>query len=132
MRDNYARLFEPPLVPNGLPNPRHLSNAAYLALARAGAQRGVRRNGIPSARVRVSFPGAGFAPTRVTVSLRGGGEVRLAAGRRPDRIDVQARATAELVPAAGEGLPEFADGGGHKGPLAFRQGKPTPRLFSAL
>ena len=33
MRQSYARLFEPPLLPDGLPNPRHLSNAAYLALA---------------------------------------------------------------------------------------------------
>ncbi|HEV3379063.1 MAG TPA: transglycosylase SLT domain-containing protein [Thermoleophilaceae bacterium] len=124
MRDNYSRLFEPPFLSTGLPNPRHLSTAAYLALARAAARRGVRRNGVRSARVGVSFPGAGFAPTRVTVSLNGGGDVRFAAGRRPERIDVQARATAELVPGAGEGLTEFADGGGYSGPLAYRQGKP--------
>jgi hypothetical protein len=124
MRDNYSRLFEPPFLSTGLPNPRHLSTAAYLALARAAARRGVRRNGVRSAGVGVSFPGAGFAPTRVTVSLTGGGDVRFAAGRRPERIDVQARATAELVPGAGEGLTEFADGGGYNGPLAYRQGKP--------
>ena len=125
MRDNYSRLFEPPFLRAGVPNPRHLSTAAYLALARAAAQRGVRRNGVPARAVAsVSFPGAGFAPTRVTVSLSGGGDVRLAAGRRPERIDVQARATAELVPAAGDGLPEFADGGGYSGRLAYRQGKP--------
>src|ERR687896_242877 len=125
MRDNYARLFQPPFLRAGVPNPRHLSTAAYLALARAAAQRGVRRNGVPARAVAsVSFPGAGLAPTRVTVSLSGGGDVRLAAGRRPERIDVQARATAELVPAAGDGLPEFADGGGYSGRLAYRQGKP--------
>jgi Flp pilus assembly protein TadG len=43
MRDNYARLFEPPFLRAGVPNPRHLSTAAYLALARAAAQRGARR-----------------------------------------------------------------------------------------
>jgi Transglycosylase SLT domain/D-alanyl-D-alanine carboxypeptidase/Putative Flp pilus-assembly TadE/G-like len=125
MRDNYWRLFEPPFLRGGIPNPRHLSTPAYLALARAAAQRGARRNGVPARAVAgVSFPGGDFAPTRVTVSLSGGADVRVAAGREPERIDVQARATAELVPAAGEGLLEFADGGGYSGPLAYRQGKP--------
>jgi hypothetical protein len=124
MRDNYSRLFEPPFLRGGIPNPRHLSTPAYLALARAAAQRGARRNGVPARAVAgVSFPGD-FAPTRVIVSLSGGADVRVAAGREPERIDVQARATAELVPAAGEGLLEFADGGGYSGPLAYRQGKP--------
>jgi hypothetical protein len=135
MRDNYARLFEPPFLRGGVPNPRHLSTAAYLALARAAAQRGARRNGLPSARLEgspavaraaqleVSFPGGGFAPTRVAVAVRGGGHVRIAAGRRPDRIDVQARATAELVPADDFGLTGLADGGGYNGPFATRQGE---------
>src|SRR5918999_4202394 len=96
MRDNYSRLFEPPFLSAGVPNPRHLSLPAYLALARAAAHRGARRNGTGAADVDVAFPGAGFAPARVTVSLRGSGHVRLAAGRRPDRIEVEARATAEL------------------------------------
>ena len=30
MRDDFARLFEPPLI-GGRPNPRHLARAAYLA-----------------------------------------------------------------------------------------------------
>ncbi len=124
MRDNYARLFEPPFLRAGVPNPRHLSTPAYLALARATAHRGARRNGAGSAQVGVAFPGAGFAPTRITVSLRGSGDVRVAAGRRPDRIEVQARATAELIPADDLGLSGLADGGGYNGPLAYRQGKP--------
>jgi Transglycosylase SLT domain/D-alanyl-D-alanine carboxypeptidase/Putative Flp pilus-assembly TadE/G-like len=124
MRDNYARLFEPPLLRAGVPNPRHLSTPAYHALARAAAQRGARRNGLRSARLDVSFPGAGFAPTRVAVAIRGGGDVRFAAGRRPDRIEVRARATAELIPADDFGLSGLADGGGYDGPLAHRQGKP--------
>jgi hypothetical protein len=137
MRDNYARLFQPPFLRAGVPNPRHLSTPAYLALARAAAQRGARRNGLASARLEgspavtrgaaqleVSFPGGGFAPTRVAVAVRGGGDVRLAAGRRPDRIEVEARATAELIPADDLGLSGLADGGGYDGPFAHRQGKP--------
>jgi hypothetical protein len=137
MRDNYARLFEPPFLRAGVPNPRHLSTAAYLALARAAAQRGARNNGLPSAllegspargrraaRVAVSFPGGGFAPTRVAVAIRGGADVRLSAGRRPDRIDVKARATAELIPAGDLDLSGLADEGGYDGPFAHRQGKP--------
>src|SRR5438105_11366996 len=37
MRAVYPRLFEPPELPGGIPNPRHLSRAAYLALARRAA-----------------------------------------------------------------------------------------------
>jgi hypothetical protein len=125
MRRNYSRLFEPPFLPNGVPNPRHLSNAAYLALASGAARDGARRNGLSPRQVAVTFPDAGFAPTRITVSVKGHGRVRLASGRRPDRIDVEARATAELVPAVtGPGMPGHAEGGGYKGRLAYRQGKP--------
>jgi hypothetical protein len=123
MRDNYSRLFEPPFLQAGVPNPRHLSTTAYLALARSAAWRGARRNGVPDARVAVSFPGGGFAPTRIAVSLKGSGEVRLGPGRHPDRLDVHARATAELVPNAA-GPTGLSDGGGYTGPLAYRQGKP--------
>jgi soluble lytic murein transglycosylase-like protein len=126
MRDNYSRLFEPPLLPNGLPNPRHLSNAAYLALARAAARRGAARNGLRAASVAVSFPGVGFAPTRVRVELRGEAPVRLPGDeRRPRRVEVEARATAELAPEIGGlGMSANASGGGYDGPLSYRQGKP--------
>jgi hypothetical protein len=76
LRRRYSRLFEPAFFASGLPNPRHLSNAAYLALARAAARRGARRNGVAPGRLEVSFPGAGFAPTRIRVAVRGGAEVR--------------------------------------------------------
>jgi hypothetical protein len=69
MRRNFPRLFEPPLLETGLTNPRHLSNDAYLSLARAAALRGARRNGVAPRRVQVEFRDAGFAPTRVTVAL---------------------------------------------------------------
>jgi Transglycosylase SLT domain/D-alanyl-D-alanine carboxypeptidase len=124
MRDNYARLFEPPFLRAGVPNPRHLSTPAYLALARAAAYRGARRNGARSARVHVRFPGSGFAPTRVTVSLRGSADVRIGAGGPQERVAVQARATAELMPGDDLGVSGLADGGGYNGPLANRQGKP--------
>jgi Transglycosylase SLT domain/D-alanyl-D-alanine carboxypeptidase/Putative Flp pilus-assembly TadE/G-like len=124
MRDNYPRLFEPAFLRAGAPNPRHLSTAAYLALAREAARRGARRNGVRSAGVGVAFPDAGFAPTRVTVSLRGGAGIRLAAGRPPDRVEVQARATAELIPGDDFGVSGQTDRGGYSGPLAYRQGKP--------
>jgi soluble lytic murein transglycosylase-like protein len=125
MRDNYARLFEPPLLPNGLPNPRHLSNAAYLALARAGARRGAVRNGLRANAVAVRFPGVGFAPTRVTVQVRGEATVLVPGDERPRPVQMDARATAELAPGtAGLGMPATASGGGYDGPLAYRQGKP--------
>ena len=124
MRDNYARLFEPPFLRAGVPNPRHLSTPAYLALARAAARRGARRNGADAARIEVAFPGGGFAPTRVSVAVRGDAHVRVAAGRRPDRLAVRARATAELIPGSDLELSGLADGGGYNGPFAHRQGKP--------
>ncbi|MGH2714624.1 MAG: lytic transglycosylase domain-containing protein [Thermoleophilaceae bacterium] len=125
MRRHHARLFEPAFLEDGVPNPTHLSNSAYLELARAAARRGARRNGVPPGRVSVAFPGAGFAPTRITVALRGSADIRVAADRRPDRIEVRARATAELIPSDdGFGMPGDAEGGGYQGPLAYRQGKP--------
>src|SRR5687767_11361772 len=71
MRDLYPRLFEPPFLEPDVPNPRHLEQEAYLALARAAAVRGARRNGVRVRPEDVRFPGTGFAPTRVTVRVRG-------------------------------------------------------------
>jgi len=127
MRRNYARLFEPAFLEGGVPNPRHLSTEGYVALARAAALRGARRNAVAPRRVEVGFPAPGFAPTRVTVSVRGRARIRVAARPRPrDRIAVSARASAELLPEADVpfGMPGHASGGGYHGPLAYRQGKP--------
>ena len=84
MRTLYPRLFEPPVLANGLPNPRHLPLPVYLALVRRAAVRGARRNGVEVSGADVSFPGGGFAPTRVAVSVRGVVRVRtrLGHGRR--------------------------------------------------
>jgi len=128
MRRDYFRLFEPVTLPNGLPNPHHLTTAEYLARARATAVRGGVRNGVPVLPWDVTFPGGGFAPTRVRVAVRGQIEVRVGGiGERARRgsVPVEARATAELAPLAGVGgMPEMATGGGYSGPLSMRGGKP--------
>lgn len=119
MRDLYPRLFEPPFLEPGVPNPRHLERAAYLELARAAAVRGARRNGARVVPEDVRFPGAGFAPTRVTVRVRGVARIRIG-GEHRGRVPVRASATAELSPGSGSGLPVSASGGGYSGPLAYR------------
>jgi transglycosylase-like protein with SLT domain/D-alanyl-D-alanine carboxypeptidase-like protein len=123
MRRYFGRLFEPPVLEGGLPNPRHLTTSAYLSLARVAALRGARRNGVDPRRVRVAFPSSRFAPTRVTVAVAEQVEVKLS-GERPRAVAVQARATAAIAPASGLALPTQAAGGGYSGPLAYRQGKP--------
>ncbi|HET8820450.1 MAG TPA: transglycosylase SLT domain-containing protein [Thermoleophilaceae bacterium] len=123
MRDLHSRLFEPPFIEPDVPNPRHLDEAEYLALARAAAVGGGRRNGVRVRGSDVTFPGGGFAPTRVRVVARGDGRVRV--GDRRHAVPVRAAATAELSPAAGgASMPGSASGGGYDGPLAYRQGKP--------
>ena len=124
MRRNFSRLFEPVLLEGGAPNPRRLSNPAFVALARAAALRGAVRNGVERARVEVTFPATRFAPTRVTVAVRDRADLRLPGDRR-HRVEVRAKATAEIAADAGAlGTPSQASGGGYSGPLAYRQGKP--------
>ena len=124
MRRNFTRLFEPAFLEGGVPNPRHLSNATYLALAKAAALHGAVRNGLQRQRVEVAFTESRVAPTRVTVAVRDTAEVRLPDDRRHP-VEVRAMATAEIA-ADGDGLgmPAEASGGGYSGPLAYRQGKP--------
>ncbi len=129
MRDLYPRLFEPPVLANGLPNPRHLPLAVYLARATAAAVRGGQRNGVEVRPADVSFPGGSFAPTRVAVGVRGEARVTTSVGGRDrDRagIPIRARAAAEISPDLGAalGMPAFGSGGGYDGPLAYRMGKP--------
>jgi soluble lytic murein transglycosylase-like protein len=126
MRRVHPRLFEPAFLPpprRGLPpvpNPRHLTRASYLAIARAAATRGGARNGASLRPSDVSFPGGSFAPTRVRVRIRARREVR-GPGIADGHVEIAATAVAELAPAAGTDL---AAGGGYSGPLAYRQGKP--------
>ena len=99
-RELYPRLFEPPLLANGLPNPRHLPLPVYLALVRRAAVRGARRNGVEVGGADVSFPGGGFAPTRVAVTVPGLARVRVkpSGGGRGEAVPVKARAVAEIAP----------------------------------
>src|SRR3954470_13381618 len=126
MAKAYSRLFEPAVFPSGGPNRRHLSTAQYETLARAAAVRGGIRNGVAVRGADVRFHGGSFAPTRVTVAVRGETAVRVhgrSGGRRA--VAVRASASAEVSPARGEGLdqPAHGHGGGYDGPLAYRSGK---------
>jgi len=124
MRADYPRLFEPPVLADGVPNPRHMPLPVYLTRARSAAVRGARRNGVALTQARVTFPGATFAPTRVAVRVSGMARVRV--GERRRSVPVAGRAEAEISPDAGVplGMPSHGSGGGYDGPLAYRMGKP--------
>ena len=118
MRDDLDRLFEPATI-DGRPNPYHLSEAVYLARARAAAVTIGRANGARLRDADVTFPGGGgVAPSRVKVTVRG--EVPV----RGESIPVEAVAQAEIAAPLGNGAPLEASGAGYAGPLAYRQGKP--------
>src|SRR5206468_1121402 len=118
MRDNYSRLFDLPS------SPRHLSRGAYLALVRDAAVQGAARNGGTLAPDDVSFPdSSSFAPAQIHVRVRGDVRLRVARSGARRRVPVRADATAELSAGPG-GLSGLASGGGYRGPLAYRQGKP--------
>src|SRR4051794_5757785 len=101
MRTSYPRLFEPPLLPDGLPNPMYMSKPQYLALARAAAGSAAVRNGVRLGFGDVTFPDLiSFAPTRVRVRLRRATTLRLPsfAGRTRANIAVAAKAVASISP----------------------------------
>ena len=114
MRDLYPRLFEPPYVAPDVPNPRHLEEREYRAAAVTAAIRGGRRNRVEIRAGDVSFPESAFAPTRVTVRVRGEARVSLGGdgGRPKARLRIRASAAAELTPSAGGAFPGTASGGG--------------------
>jgi len=126
MRDAYPRLFEPPELRPGVPNPRHLERGEYLGIARTAASRAGERNGVRVDPDDVRFDDDAVAPTRVTVAVSGTAALHVAQGERDRReVAVDAKATAELSPpAGGAAFPAEASGGGYSGPLAYRQGKP--------
>jgi soluble lytic murein transglycosylase-like protein len=128
MRTSYPRLFEPPVLPDGLPNPMYMSKPQYLALARAAAGSAAVRNGVRLGFGDVTFPDLwSFAPTRVSVRLRRTTRLRMPSfgDRRSAGIRVVAKATAAIAPLAGVGsLVPAIGGGGYSGPFAMRQGKP--------
>ena len=127
MRDAYPRLFEAPELRPGVPNPRHLDQAEYLALGRAAAVRAAAANGVRLAASDVDFPGRSFAPASVRVRVRKPVVLKIGAGVPRRTLVVKARATAGLSPPAGAapfGDAARASGGGYDGPLAYRMGKP--------
>lgn len=119
MRDDLSRLLSPPILPDGSPDPRHLTKGAYLWRAQAAALEAARRNGVVGGRLRVSFPDAGsFAPVRVRAVV----VADLAVGT--GRTRVEASAVAEAGAASGAASqPAVASGGGYGGPLVYRQGE---------
>jgi hypothetical protein len=122
MRALYPRLFEPPFLAPDVPNPRHLEEGEYRASAVAAAIRGGKRNGVHVEAGNVSFPGAGFAATRVRVRLVE--DVEIGTPHRRASTSIEAEATAEISPSGDGGFPSHAAGGGYSGPLAYRQGEP--------
>ena len=130
LRDDLPRRLSPPMV-NGVPNPAHLTKAAYLRRARLAAHRGAIANGASPLRLRVSFPDRlSPAPLRARVRLLA--RLRSGGGRGPerDRGPVSVTATAEARPAlslsgfgASASVSAVASGGGYSGPLAIRQGR---------
>ena len=118
MHGAYGRLFEPVVI-DGVPNPRHLEKAAYVALGRRAAEATARANGAPS--WRVAFPDAAtIAPVRVRVTVTD--RVVVERGKARRGADVSATAEAELAPPVAFAQPaSFGDE--YDGPLAERQGK---------
>jgi hypothetical protein len=127
MATDYPRLFEPPLLPEGIPNPRYLSPLAYRMRARTAALAGAAANDAKR-HVRQVRLDPGFAPTAVTVETTVRHALPAVGAGGVDRtVAVRARARAELrfsFPAMPDPLARFGSGGGYSGPLAFRQGKP--------
>src|SRR5436190_6733866 len=106
MRTTYPRLFEPPVLPDGIPNPNYMSRPQYLALARAAAGSAAVRNGVRLGLGDVTFPDIlSFAPTRVRVRLRRRASVALPlfTHRRDASLSVAAGAVAAIIPGAGAG-----------------------------
>jgi hypothetical protein len=121
MRDDLPRLLSPPALPGGLPNPRHLEKALYLARARAAAFGAARANGVAATHLRLSFPDeASFAPVRARAAVVG--DLDLGDRRAKAEASALAEAAAPSSSPAGS-MPQVATGGGYGGPLAYRQGQ---------
>ncbi|MGZ5323222.1 MAG: transglycosylase SLT domain-containing protein [Solirubrobacterales bacterium] len=137
MRDDLPWALAPARLPDGSPNPRHLSRAEYLGRAEAAALGAAERNGVEATRLTVAFPGAqaGVGPpvrARVRVdaeipaeALPGPGEADGTGSHSPRAIRLAASATAEAAPPGGgwTGVEARASGGGYSGPLIYRDGE---------
>jgi hypothetical protein len=130
MRDDVPQLLAPARLPDGAPNPRHISRGEYLGRARLAAIDAARRNRVDPARLQIAFPDASANPplrARATVvgtvdpgQLPGGERL---SDRAP--IPVVAKAVAEASAPVGSwtGMPQIAEGGGYSGPLVYRDGE---------
>ncbi|MGB0120974.1 MAG: transglycosylase SLT domain-containing protein [Solirubrobacterales bacterium] len=119
MKQDLPRLLAPPTLPNGAPNPAHMSKVEYLLRARLTATRIAVQNGASPLRVSVRFPDSmSYAPvrTRVTINSRveGGGPGKTTSDWAEARVG---------APVSMGSVPSMASGGGYSGPLAERQGK---------
>lgn len=126
MAADYPRLFEPPVLPDGAPNPNYLSPVSYRLRARAAAVRVVALNHAAGHIQSVRF-GVSPAPTSVEARTTRRQAIDVPGGGAKRFVRVRARAKAELrfaFPSIGGPMPGFGSGGGYSGPLAYRQGKP--------
>lgn len=120
MRDDISRLLEPARLPDGSPNPRHLSKAAYLVRARAAGLEAAERNGVAARRLSLSFPDEeSFAPVRVKAVV----VASLELGVGSQRVAASAVAEAGASTGGAGSMPPTASGGGYSGPLVYRQGE---------
>jgi LAS superfamily LD-carboxypeptidase LdcB len=128
MRRDYPRLFMPPVLPDGTPNPEYMSRAEYTTRARASARQAAAVNHALNRLRSVSFDRAP-APASVTVSISGSHhvDVPFAKSAQGNAVQLRAQAKAQLAFAVGSlpgPMPAVASGGGYGGQLAYRQGKP--------
>jgi nitroreductase len=130
MRDDVPRLLAPARLPDGAPNPRHISRGQYLGRARLAAIDAARRNRVDPARLQIAFPDAAAnPPLRARATVVGTVDPsRLPGGERlsdPAPIRVVAKAVAEASPPVSSwtGMPQMAEGGGYSGPLVYRDGE---------
>jgi Transglycosylase SLT domain/D-alanyl-D-alanine carboxypeptidase len=118
MRDDLPRLLSPAALPDGVPNPGHLSKAAYLRRAHTAAAEAAKANGIAADGLRISFPDrAAFAPVRTKAVITGG------LALSSDEVEASAVAEAAAPSAAVGAAPTMANGGGYGGPLVYRNGE---------
>lgn len=126
MAKDYPRLFEPPVLPDGAPNPQYLSTPRFRLRARVAAVRVAAMN---HAKGRISLVHFGVSPTPTVVTIETVRKhtVEIPGSSSKREVQVKATATAELrftfatLPGP---MPGTATGGGYSGPLAYRQGKP--------
>jgi hypothetical protein len=120
MRDDLPRLLSPATLPSGAANPRHIEKGAYLDRARLAALAAAKANGVPAARLGVSFPDrSSFAPVRIRAVVL----ARLEVGERPATVEASAVAEAGAASSPSTGSQSsMASGGGYSGPLVYRQG----------